>query len=119
MTLVFSERDIIAENSPRFLFLLVLIGWPALIPLLQRISDWWWRETRHVEHTFAEQVLLWGGSFVTVFGLLLPTVASVAGTLDILVRKPPSVISADELAAFAWILQELPPTATILRATES
>lgn len=119
VTLVFSGRDIIAENSPRFLFLLLLLGWPALIPLIQRVSDWWWRETRHVQHTFAEQVLLWGGGAITVLGLLLPTAASVAGTLDVLVRKPPSIISADELAAFAWIRKETAPNAVILRATES
>lgn len=119
ITLVFSGRDIIAENSPRFLFLLVLLGWPTLIPLVQRVSDWWWRETRHVQHTFAEQVLLWGGGAITVLGLLLPTAASVAGTLDVLVRKPPSIVSGDELAAFAWIRKETAPNAVILRATES
>lgn len=116
VTLVFSERDIIAENSPRFLFLLVLIGWPAVIPLVQRIADWWWRQVCHVEHSVAELAVLWGGGAFTLVVLLLPAGASVAGTLDILVRKPPLVVSADELAAFAWIRENTKPDDVFARA---
>lgn len=119
VTLVFSGRDIIAENAPRFLFLLVLLGWPAVIPVVQRAADWWWRQVRHVEHTVAEQAALWGGGAFTLLVFLLPVAASVAGTLDVLVRKPPLVVSADELAAFAWIRSNTPPDAVFLRAPES
>ncbi|TSC72442.1 MAG: hypothetical protein G01um101438_526 [Parcubacteria group bacterium Gr01-1014_38] len=118
-TLVFSGRDIIAENSPRFLFLLALLGWPAVIPVVQRVADWWWRQVRHVEHTVAEHVVLWGGGAFTVLALLLPVAASVLGTLDILVWKPPHVVSADELAAFAWIRAHTPSESIFLRAPES
>ncbi|MDP3685670.1 MAG: hypothetical protein Q8R32_02460 [bacterium] len=119
VTLVFSGRDIVAENSPRFLFLLVLLGWPAVILVVQRAADWWWRQVRHVEHTVAEQVALWGGGAFTVLALLLPVAASVAGTLDVLVRDEPLVVSADELAAFAWIREHTPSDAVFLRAPES
>ncbi len=119
LTLFFSGRDIVAENSPRFLFLLVLVGWPTVVPLLQRIADWWWRQVKHVEHTLAEHVVLWGGGTVVLVVVVLPTVASVLGTLDHLVRKPPLVVSADELGAFAWIRQNTPTDAVFLRAPES
>lgn len=119
VTLLFSERDIVAENSPRFLFLLILLGWPALIPLVQRTADWWWRQVRYVEQTVAEHVVLWGGGVLTVLVLLLPVAASVLGTLDVLVRKPPRIVSADELAAFAWIRAHTAPDAVFLRAPES
>lgn len=119
VTLFLSARDIVAENSPRFLFLLVLVGWPAVIAVVQRVADWWWREVRHVEHTVAEHVLLWGGGVLTVLSILLPVLASVAGTLDVLVRKRPLVVSADELAAFTWIRQNTPADAVFLRAPES
>lgn len=119
VTLLLSGRDIVAENSPRFLFLLVLLGWPAVIPVIQRVADWWWREVRHVEHALAEYAVLWGGAAFAVAVLLLPVLASVLGTLDVLVRKPPHVVSADELAAFAWINDRTPPSAVFLRAPES
>lgn len=118
-TLIGSARDIVAENSPRFLFLLILVGWPALIPLTQRLADWWWREVKNVSHTVAEYAVLWGGGAFALFALLLPMGASVAGTLDHLVRKPPTVVSADELEAFAWVREHTPPDAVFLRAPES
>lgn len=118
VTLGFSSRDIVAENSPRFLFLLVLVGWPAVIPVVQRLGDWWWRQVRHVEHTLQELTVLWGGGAFMLLVLLLPTAASVAGTLDVLVRKPPLTVSADELEAFAWVRNETAPDAVFLRAPE-
>jgi len=119
LTLVGSGRDIVAENSPRFLYLLVLLGWPALIPVVQRVADWWWRQVRHVEHVRAELAVLWGGGALTLVVLLLPTAAAVSGTLDVLTRKPALVVSADELAAFAWIRTQTSPEAVFLRAPES
>lgn len=119
VTLAFSGRDIVAENSPRFLFLLALVGWPAVIPVVQRLGDQWWRQVRHVEHSVAELAVLWGGGAFALLVLLLPAAASVAGTLDVLVRKPPLIVSYDELEAFAWIRAETPPDAVFLRAPES
>lgn len=118
-TLIFSARDLVAANAARFLFLLVLIGWPVVIPLIQRVADWWWREFRHVEHTPSEQFLLAGGVLVTAAILLLPSASSVARTLDELVRKPAHVISADELHAFAWMRTHTAPDAAFIRAPES
>lgn len=119
VTLFFSGRDIVAENSPRFLFLLILVGWPAVIPLVQRLGDWWWRQVRHVEHSLQELVVLWGGGAFTVLVLVVPAAAAVAGTLDMLARKPPLAVSHDELKAFAWIRAETPPDAVFLRTPES
>lgn len=118
-TLLLSGRDIVAENSPRFLFLLVLLGWPVVVPILQRVTDWWWRAVRHAEHTLAASAVLWGGAAFTVAVLLLPVFASVLGTLDVLLQKPPRVVSTDELAAFTWIRDNTPPAAVFLRAPES
>lgn len=118
-TLFLSARDIVAENSSRFLFVLALLGWPAVVPLIQQVTDRWWRQVRHVEHTLAEFTVLWGGAAFAVAALLLPVFASVTGTLDVLLRKPPLVVSADELAAFRWIRTHTSPTAVFLRSPES
>lgn len=119
VTLFLSGRDIVAENAPRFLFLLTLLGWPVLIPLAQRVADWWRRQVWHVEHTPAELAVLWVGGVLTLMIVLMPTAASVFGTLDVLVRKPPLAVSADELAAFAWIRENTGPTDVFARAPES
>jgi len=111
---VFSSREIVAENSSRFIYHAVLVVFPLILPPATQAIFWLKRE-------LFDSTLLWGEKLVamgTLASVLLiagwPAIASVASAHDNLMRKDEHRISFAERDALEWIRYNTNPGAVFL-----
>lgn len=104
VTFIFSQRNIVVENSPRFAYHAILLGWPLMYGPAMRIGRRWrdlWREL----NTRWDRLIGASLTFGLVFLLLLPLFISVARVHDQLLRGDRHEINLAQRLALDWLGQ--------------
>ncbi len=103
MTHLFSGRDIIVENSSRFIYHGVLVGYVLVLEPGVRFFYWLKKELVHSRLGLFQKVVGWSALAGVFLIVLWPALASVLVTHDSLMRKDRHVVSAQEIEAMRWI----------------
>lgn len=115
----FSSRNIVIENSSRFFYHAILIGFPlVLAPIVQ---GWYWvrRELLHTTHSVPEKVAGWFAVGTLLLLLIFPGAVSVASAHDNLMFKDEQVIDTAYRRALWWIEDNTEPSAVFLASPET
>lgn len=114
VTFVFSSRGIVVENSSRFFYHALLIGWPLAIYPLTRV--WYWLKLTLIDssRTVWEWLVGWGAVAILLGVALLPAAASVASTHDNLMFKDERRVTHGMRETLWWITENTDSAAVFI-----
>lgn len=102
VTFIFSQRNIVVENSPRFIYHAILLGWPLMFGPVLILGGRWYELLNRLKIGWNRMVGI-GLTLVLLFLIGLPVLISVAQVHDQLLGGDEHVIDLGERMALGWL----------------